>query len=368
MLSDAPANFLAGEWRPARSGARFSAGMPAALWPQSGAEDVAEAWRSARAALPPWRALAPARRAERLAALARALERDDELVRVLGARFELAPAELAPHFAGLERALEALLERRTPAGEARVAWCVPDWRELVRAPLLDLARELLAGRVGVLVSDARLPELGQRLAQAAGEAQLPPGVLGLLHGATRELLQLGLAGADGNAGCTLVASGSVERMAELRRLESTAGVDARLRALRCGVHEVDPAETLEESAAVVVERAFGRAATLGGQLPGALGRVFCPARLFSRFTEMCLERLEAGAAGAEVPQIDDEAVLKLRAAWELALDEGATCIAGGDASVASRALPPTVFTNVETYMASAKRQEPMPLLCLLRGS
>lgn len=369
MPSEMAANFLAGEWRAARSGACFSAGALDASWPQSGSEDVAEAWRVARAELPAWRALAVGRRARCLGALARALEQDAELVRAVAARFALAPSELAAHFAGLERGLQALFERPASAGDARVAWCVPDWRELVRAPFLDLARELLAGRVALLVSDARLPELGQHLARAAEAADLPPGVLGLLHGATRELLQLGLAAGEASAASTLVASGSVERMVELRRLESTAGVESRLRALRCGVHEVDPGDELAESAAEVVERAFGRAATLGGQLPGALGRVFCPARLFSRFTELVLERLEADpAARTPVPQIDDEAVTRLRAAWELGLDEGATCIAGGDAGVASRALPPTVFTNVETYMASAKRQDPMPVLCLLRGS
>jgi acyl-CoA reductase-like NAD-dependent aldehyde dehydrogenase len=69
-----------------------------------------------------------------------------------------------------------------------------------------------------------------------------------------------------------------------------------------------------------------------------------------------------------VPQVDDEAVARVRAAWELGLDEGATCIAGGDASAGVRQLPPTVFTNVESYMATAKRQEPLPVLCLLRGS
>lgn len=369
MPSQSQANLLAGEWRPATRGASFAvpSGATEVLWPQSSGEDVAAAWRAARSAAPAWRRLAPGRRQELLLALAQELERDETLVQSLGARFQLEPDELAGHFAGLERGLRALFERPAPSGEGGVVWCASDWRELQRAPFLDLARECLAGRVLVLVSDAHMPELGQRLAQAASAVGFPPGVFGLLHGAARELLQLALSKAEGNEGCTLVASGSVERMIELRRLEDSSGVQARLRALRCGVHEVDPGRALEESAAEALERAFGRGTTLTGQLPGALGRVYCPARLFSRFTELCLERLEAGLAGAAVAQIDDEAVARVRAAWELGLDEGATCIAGGDGDGSSRILPPTVFTNVESYMASAKRQDPMPVLCLLRG-
>ncbi len=54
-----------------------------------------------------------------------------------------------------------------------------------------------------------------------------------------------------------------------------------------------PPEVLK-AMADVLERAFGRGTTLTGQLPGALGRVYCPARLFSRFSDLCLERLEQG--------------------------------------------------------------------------
>ena len=157
-------------------------------------------------------------------------------------------------------------------------------------------------------------------------------------------------------------------MVELRRACERAGVDEpRLRALRCGVHEVEAERALEDSARAVVELAFGRGATFGGQLPGSLGRVFCPARRFSRFTELCLaelERMEAEAA--PVPPIDAETAARARAAWELGLDEGATCIAGGEGD--DDVLQPTILTNVEVFMACARRQDPVPVLCLLRGS
>ncbi|HEX6881755.1 MAG TPA: aldehyde dehydrogenase family protein [Planctomycetota bacterium] len=366
MATTAPwqrANFLAGEWRPAQRGARAPGphGTPEDQWPQSDAEDLALARRAAAAAHAAWARSDPARRLEAWCAAARALERDASLWARLAERFALAPEELAGHARGLEQEVAALGARPLPDGRG-VAWLAPDWRELVRAPLLDLARESLAGRAAVLLADARVPELGEALMRAA--AALPPGTVALLHGARRELLAQALA-ASAPGETVLVASALAEGMPELRRLSGAH--EARLRALRCGVLEVEPGGALEACAADAVERAFGRGTTLCGQLPGALGRVFCPARVFSRFTEHLLAELERRAATGFPPQVDEEAAARARGAWELGLDEGATCIAGGEFDGRGCGLAPTVFTNVEPYMESARRQDPLPVLCLLRG-
>jgi acyl-CoA reductase-like NAD-dependent aldehyde dehydrogenase len=370
MSSLARANLIAGHWQPAARGAQFArgaAGEADAGWPQSGAEDVSAASAAAESGARAWEALGARAREARLLVLAAALADDRALRGLVAARFGLREDEVAPHFAGLEHDVREVLAR--PQAAARgVAWLAHDWSELVRAPLVDLVRELAAGRVAVVVSDERLPELAERLCAAGADAELPQGVLNLLHGASRELVALALAGAGSAA--TLVASARIERTIELRRLCERHGIaDPRLRALRCGAREIDPAADLSSSAAEVVEEAFGRGAELGGQLPGALGRVFCPARRFSRFSELLLEQLAASeSARTPVPLIDAAAAERVRTAWELGLDEGATCIAGGEADGGSRTLPPTVFTNVELYMASAKRQDPLPVLCLLRTS
>ena len=360
------ANYVAGAWQPAGHGARF-AGASGAIedaWPQSDAADLAEVRASARAAGDAWAARAPEERLDALHALARALEVEVDLRAHLAQRFGLVPEELAPHNRALAAELQPLAERPLAAAPG-LAFIAPDWRELLRGPFVDLARELAGGRTVVLLSDARLPEIAERIALAAEAIGLAPGVLQVLHGARRELLAQAFAAREVGPPAQLVASGLAEHMAELRRIECPG--DVRLRALRCGAYEVDAARALEASAAEVVEGAFGRAATLCGQLPGAFARVFCPARLFSGFTERLLAELAARASETPVPQIDAEAVARTRAAWELGLDEGATCIAGGDGDLASRALPPTVFTNVEVHMASARRQDPLPVLCLLRS-
>lgn len=369
MADEARANFIAGAFVPAARGARSGGvGGAAEGWPQSTHEDVAGAARAGESARPDWGARAPGTRAEILFAMARELERDATLPARLAERFGLGADELAPHLTDLEAELRDHLAR-APGATSGMAWCAPEWRELVRLPLFDLARELVGGRTAVLVSDARLPEVCAAFARAARGAGLPAGVLGVLHGPTRELVTLALERPAAEAGRTLVASGLVARMVELRRLCEQRGLpDPRLRALRCGAFEVDPAHDLAASAREVVERAAGRGTTLSGQLSGALGRVFCPARAFSRFSAELLVALEASAAWrAPASQIDETAVLRLRAACELALDEGATCIAGGESDAARLAPQPTIFTNVEPYMASARRQDPLPLLCLLRA-
>ncbi|MEQ1895430.1 MAG: aldehyde dehydrogenase family protein, partial [Planctomycetota bacterium] len=229
-----------------------------------------------------------------------------------------------------------------------------------------LVRERLAARTPIVVSDGRLPEVADVLAAAAQASELPRGVLQVLHGPTRELLALALDDPLGDG--ALVASGSLERMSELRRLCERHGIDPRLAALRAGAAEIMAGEDLARAAEELVERAFGRARTLGGQLSGALARVHCPARAFSRFSELLLETLAASPATRRpVPQIDGAALARAHAACELGLDEGATLIAGGEEDGERRTFAPTVLTNVESYMESARRQEPVPVLCLLRA-
>jgi len=321
---------------------------------------VARAREAARAAAPAWAALALEARRERVLALARALEGDGLLGRELAPRAGLEPDELGEHMGGLAAAVGPA---RAAEG-ARLAWCAHDWRELVRAPLGDVAQELLAGRCVVLLSDPCAPELATALARAAHTVELPPGVVGLLHGARAELLATALVRPDAG-GERLLASGLVDRLPALRRLEERAAVDGQLRAVRAGTLEVDPEASPESSAETVLALAFGRARTWGGQLAGALARVWCPSRAFSVFTERLLAGLEAGAEKRPCTLLDEETATRARAAVALGLDEGATCIAGGDALTG--AFPPTVFTNVEPHMASARRQDPLPVLCLLRS-
>lgn len=359
------ANYVDGAFVEAARGATFRAAGEGE-WPQSSGEDVARARAVARAAAGAWAALEPRARAEHVLELARALGRAAGLVEAFMRHFELERAEAELHLDGLEAAVASALAAARPGERARVAWFAPDWRNALAGTLPALARELLLGHAPVIVSDGRMPEVAQAFALAAEAVGLPRGVLQVLHGPTRELVALGLE--DARDDVALCASGSLERMAELRRLCEQRGLDPRLAALRAGAAEILVHEDLAAAAREVVERAFGRGPTLGGQLSGTLARVHCPARRFARFTELLLEALAASpAARRPVPQLDATALARAQAACELGLDEGATLIAGGESDAERRTFAPAVLTNVEAYMESARRQEPVPVLCLLRA-
>jgi acyl-CoA reductase-like NAD-dependent aldehyde dehydrogenase len=300
-------------------------------------------------------------------ALAEVLSQETELVAGLSARLGLTLSQLVPKLGRLTWS-----EGLSAAPPSAASWAVlaPDWRELLRGAFAELARALLLGQASVLLSDASLPELGQALARAAELAEVPAGTLAVLHGTTRELTALSASQAP-TGPLVLSAGGLVERVAEWRRLEEGLraqgrDLEARLFAVRAGTHDVAGARDLAEAAQEVLARTFGPA-TLCGQLAGALARVYCPARGFAAFTAHLLEGLEReGEAWARVPQLDDAALARVHAAWELGVDEGATLIAGGEEGPEPRSVLPTVLTNVEPYMVSAKRQDPLPVLCLLR--
>jgi len=136
----------------------------------------------------------------------------------------------------------------------------------------------------------------------------------------------------------------------------------------------------------VVARAFGRSATLSGQLPGSIGRVVCHERVFSRFSAELLALLDRDADVARpLVALEPATIEHARRGRELGLDEGATLVfsptktrasddpAGPDAGIGlSRArmaeaiLWPTVFTNVEEHMRVAWLGRPAPVLCLMR--
>jgi len=359
------ANYVDGAFVEAARGATFRT-SGAGDWPQSAGEDVVHARAVARSASKAWAALEPEARAEHLRQFGRALERETALVETLMRAFELERGEAELHLGGSTAAVASALAAARPGERPGLAWFAPDWRNLVSGTLPALLRELLRGHAPIVVSDGRLPEVAQTLALAAHAAGLPRGVLQVLHGPTRELVGLGLE--DGREDLALCASGSLERMAELRRLCVQRGLDPRLAALRAGAAEILAGDDLALAAREMVERAFGRGQTLGGQLSGTLARVHCPARLFARFSELLLEALAVSpAARRPVPQLDGVALARAQAACELGLDEGATLIAGGESDVERRTFAPAVLTNVEPYMESARRQEPVPVLCLLRA-
>ena len=382
---------------------------PLGTFPVSGPAAVQEALEVLRAA--PWQARPWAERVRLLERAARALGEAEHgaVARRLGLDLE----ELAPHAvrsAGIGGGIPAGPENGGdggpggpggPGGNGGIALVAPDWSELFCGTWHSVALELARGRAVLLCADPRVPHVAEEIVRALLAAGVPDEALALLHGATEEALDAALA----DPSVTSVrASGPAPRIARLRRAAEAGRHEAALLVPSSSACELAPDADLAAAAADVVERAFGRSRALFGQLPGHVARVFVPERLFSRFTDLLLERLEASEPWRRpLPLIDAEALARVRTAWALGLDEGATLIAGGgvpgvapgppapgdrpEALAAGDELPasgaageaaggagprdlrvlPTVFTNVELDMDLARRPEPQPVLSLLRS-
>lgn len=368
-------NLIAGRWSESLGGGRFevSEALPPSgslgSWPTSGPADARAAIEAGEHGLPAWRELAFEERGERLRAAARILEEDAEGAQLVARRLGLRRDEMARHSTGIEAALVEALRDERPAGPGAVSLSVPSWSDLLVGTFLSAARELVRGNACVLVGDERLPIAADRVVRALLAAGVCEGAFALLHGLTRDGLQCAIDDARVHA---VSASGDRELIGWLRRACQRAGVERQeLDMLRCAVTQVAPDDDLGERAVELVERAFGRSSTLFGQRRGQVARVFCPERSFSSFSEVLLAALEGSEPARDpLPLIDRKALRTVRRQWAIGLGDGATLVFGGEqagsGSGDTRVLP-TVFTNVEEGMASARCQAPFPVLCLLRS-
>ena len=265
-------------------------------------------------------------------------------------------------------ALRESHELRIPHEGSGLSLCAPDWRELTCDAFLRVAVELAQGRACILCADERAPELAELLHGVLVEAGFPPERLALSGSARRETLE-GWCAAGGVG--SLSASGSAASIVELRRFAWEHGLAVqRLRSLRCSSFVLEEGQDVQQAAERVARSAFGPE-TCGGQLPGQIARAFVPQERYSAFVEALLEGLgSSDELSPPVPHVDREAAQLTRKAWIQGLDEGATMITGGEEERTADPLrlPPTVFCNVEPHMGAARRQDPMPVLCLLRTS
>jgi acyl-CoA reductase-like NAD-dependent aldehyde dehydrogenase len=318
-----------------------------------------------------WSGLSSADRRGILVRAAGDLARDPDPGGLLAGRLGVSPEELSFHFQDLPlrfgRALEdpASVFLDPKIREPGVLVLAPAWAELLAGPASALFAALALGRPVLLVSDPVTPAIAESIAGALERAGLPAGVLGVLHDDGEDALRAAL----GSPTPTYVlASGFPER---LRRLERMATGPADLRALVSKGAVVPGTADLARAATEIVDAAFGRARTLSGQLPGQVGRVTVPPRVFSRFTEELLAVLRASEDLARpVPVVDRESEEELRRVRVLGLDEGATLIftpAGSPDDEGDAILAPSVFTNVEERMRLASLARPASVLCLLRG-
>jgi acyl-CoA reductase-like NAD-dependent aldehyde dehydrogenase len=386
-------NWTGGEWRPAQAAAGSWFEHASERWPRSGPADVERALASLETR-GEWQRCGSG---ERLAALARAQAR-------LGAREDLAPRcvesfGLSPDEArsfldtdrfqfaqGLELLRDGPLAREHPdRGDARGVF-LAHWSDLAGRLASRLAAQLSWGRSALLLGDPRLPWAAEAVVEAFVEAGVHAGALALVWDDTRASIAAALGSRDVH---WWRAAGAPELLRDLAaRARPELLERAELWPLRTRAERVLSDDDPAMAAVRIVELAFGRAATLSGQLPGHVGQLVCHQRQFSRFAEALLAELGANPdVQRPLPLFEEGADDLLQEAWALGLDEGATPIFGPERGLRSRSRSSrvaeplgqeapgdwgglahaTVFTNVEPHQRLARLAPPLPLLCLIRA-
>jgi acyl-CoA reductase-like NAD-dependent aldehyde dehydrogenase len=445
-LVEAYVNSIGGEPRAAESRAVFEVSGPASAasgalssrpgrpparslgtWPRSGSADVAAAVEAALSSAESWRSLGSERRRAIVARAAEELAREPDPKGLFAARIGADPSEVSPHGRGIPAHLAPALDdpaaavANPRAAEPGLLLFAPAWCELYESPALSLFSALLLGRTVVFMSDPHAPMIADAFAAALDRAGLPRGVLSVVHDDGDDALRAAFAG---GAATWVVGSGYPGRVRRLEKLAScgppadfgagvraTARCFAELRILRSRTLVLDSGHDLDARADEVARHAFGRSATLSGQLAGQIARVVCPERRFSKFTETLLARLRSSADVLRpIPLVERASVDLLRRVRFLGLDENATLIFDGGDALANRSagapsspavaetrspapestsrapesstrtpesasrtlgedaiLSPTVFTNVEERMRISSFGRPIPVLCLLRA-
>lgn len=360
-------NWIAGAWQRAAGGGDFGLrGRVTALerWPRSKPEDVARALESCASAQPAWSALGRERRREFLTRAAASLEAGP-IAAALEVDLSMDAGELGLRIdEDLFRFREALEILREGQGGDGVGVFHAHWSDWVGGIGMRVASDLLAGRTVLLHSDSRSPRCAEFLAHALHAAGLPAGVAALLHDDGRESRDALLA----SRGLTFVRWKDVDGELDVVERAAQARVETSWLLWRAHnrSHIVARHADAAREAACVIESFVGRSSTISAQHPGAVARVLCHERIFSRFTAELLGQLETTPdVHRPVPALDDEQDAELARAWSQGLDEGATPIFGGPPGERTDARA-IVFTNVDPRSGLARRTHPAPVLGLLR--
>ncbi len=371
-------NWIAGNWRSAKD-ERWFAGVRTMLasgvdaldhrWPDCGAPDVQAAIEAAGAAAPSWLAIGRVTRHEHLSRLAHALVRECD-VAAIADELSLDGSEYAPWRSEHElRLFEALEFHRDGFEGSGVLAFGAHWSDGAAGLLARLIARLASGQTVVVLADPRTPHAAEALARALETSTLPSGVVNVLHARSHEardalLSTPGLAGARWKA-----PQHELEQLAQ----RFAARASSSWEWWRCANRSLVVCErdNPEEAAQSIAEQSLARAATLGGQLPGHVARVFCHQRGYSRLCEELRRRLARDqAASRPCRALEADIERHVLAQWTLGLDEGATAILGAPPAARAHAteLAPAgiVFVNVDPAGALCRASRPAPVLSLVR--
>jgi aldehyde dehydrogenase (NAD+) len=388
----AAANYVGGEWRPARSGATYEKRNPAnpseivGEFPASGEEDVDAAVDAATKAFPQWSGLPAAARAAVLLKAADAIEARVEemaadMTREMGkplreARLESARAAAIFRFFGGEAwrpkgelyeqsaTGSALYTLRRPLG---VVGLITPWNFPAAIPAWKTAPALVYGNTVVLKLAQEAPLTGLHLAAALDEAGIPAGVLNVVIGRGAEV------------GTPLVRhpnvrvisfTGSVTVGRQVRD-EGTA-LGKRMQLELGGQNPLIVMDDADLDRAV--EAAYAGAFWSAGQKCTATRRIYVQDPVYAEFRRRLLARIESGKVGdpahpeTEVgPLVNEKQLRDVLAAVEQGKREGGHVIAGGERiDDDSYLLAPTLFEDVDDDAMLSREEVFGPVTSLYR--
>jgi alpha-ketoglutaric semialdehyde dehydrogenase len=366
------ANYVGGEWAPARSGRTYEKRNPAnpaevvGQFPASGEEDVDAAVEVAAKAFPGWSDAPAAERAAVLMRGADAIEARVEdmaadMTREMGkplreARMESArTAAIFRYFAGeawrpkgelYEQAAtgSTLYTLRRPLG---VVGLITPWNFPAAIPAWKMAPALVYGNTVVLKLAQEAPLTGLHLAAALDEAGIAEGVLNVVIGRGSEV------------GTPLVVHPKVRAIsftgsvAVGRQVRDQATALGKRVQLELGGHNpliVTGDADLDRA----VEAAYAGAFWSAGQKCTATRRIYVETPVYDEFRQRLLDRIASGKVGdptdpeTEVgPLVNEQQLNDVLEAIDQGKREGGKVLAGGDrVDDDSYLVAPTLFEGV----------------------
>jgi aldehyde dehydrogenase (NAD+) len=347
-------NFIAGEWRPAASGATMENRSPAdrddliGHFASSRKSDVEEAIAAAAEAYQSWRLSSPIARANilhkaanilesRIPDVGRELTREEGKTLKEGIGETTRAVQILRYFAGEAQQpsgehypsanpLTLLYTTREPIG---VVAAITPWNFPIAIPAWKVAPALAFGNTVVLKPASQTPLTAVRLVQALAEAGLPAGVLNLVTGPAAAI---GDPLVKDPRVVAITFTGSNATGAELRRIAAERGAKLQLE-----LGGKNPAIVLADAD---LDHALGHvvsgAMMSTGQKCTATSRAIVDRSIADRFTEMLAQRVAALNVGNPLdvdtqigPLIDESAAERVTSEVAAAGKDGAELLVGG---------------------------------------
>jgi alpha-ketoglutaric semialdehyde dehydrogenase len=387
-------NFIGGQWQDAASGQTFESRNPArqsdviGAFPVSGEADVAAAVEAASGAYNAWRLMPAPKRGDILRRLGDILtERKDELARAMTREMG------KPHFETKGDVQEAIDTAYYAATEGRrlfghtvpsemenkfnmsvrqpigVVGVITAWNFPVAVPTWKMFPALLCGNTVVFKPSEDAPHSGMLLVQAMHDAGFPAGVVNLVQG-------------SGDTGRAIVEHPDVQVITFTgstdtgRKIGEICGRMHKRFSFEMGGK--NPMIIMEDADLdLAIDGAVWGAFGTTGQRCTATSRLIIHRDVHDQFVEMIKQRAEAlklgygNDEGVEMgPVINEDALAKIESYMQIAKDEGATLVTGGQRASGEGLddglfFQPTVFTNVDPHSRLAQEEVFGPVLAVI---